>query len=86
MAIRKLVKVDAYTETSFINNPAYPYSTSNIWGQQSTAIANNASVMLKQFNASNIGCRPGMIVGLVPIGNPMVTTLNTKLTALGYTI
>jgi hypothetical protein len=27
-----------------------------------------------------------MIVGLAPIGNPLVTTLNSRLTALGYTV
>jgi hypothetical protein len=27
-----------------------------------------------------------MIVGIAPTGNPMVTTLNSKLTALGYTV
>jgi hypothetical protein len=30
-------------------------------------------------------CTAGTIVGLAPTGNPFVSTLNTKLTALGYT-
>ncbi len=86
MAIRRLVKIDAYTETSFINNPNQSYYTTNIWGQQSTANANSAAVILKQKNATNTGCRPGMVVGLAPSGNSMVTTLNSKLSALGYTV
>lgn len=75
--------MEVYEEQSFITNPAF---TSNIWGQQSTALANNGTVLLKQFNATNAGCRPGMIVGLAPAANPFVSTLNSKLTALGYTV
>jgi hypothetical protein len=86
VAIRKLITVDTYTETSFINNPALPFYTTNIWGQQSTAVANNATVALKPFNPTNAGCRSGMVVGLAPTGNLLVTTLNSKLTALGYTV
>lgn len=82
VAIRQLVNIDVFEEQSFISNPAY---TSTIYGQKSTALANNSTLVLKQFNGTNTGCRPGMVVGLSPSGNTLVSTLNTQLAGLGYT-
>lgn len=53
--------------------------TKDYYGQQSTATAASGSLFLKN-------CTAGTIVGLVPSGNSFVSTLNTKFTALGYTV
>lgn len=75
-AIRKLVKVEAFPEQSFLINPTY---TAAIYGQQSTATAAGGSMFLKT-------CPAGTVVGLAPSGNAFVSTLNSKLAALGYTV
>jgi hypothetical protein len=75
IVIRKLITVTDYTPQSFLTNPAY---TLDIYGQQSTASAASGSAYLKN-------CSTGTVVGLIPSGDPFVNTLNTKLSALGYT-
>lgn len=76
VAIRKLVSVEVFEEQSFLSNPFY---TSAIYGQQSTAAAAGGITFLKSCPASTV-------VGLSPSGNPFVSTLSSKLTALGYII
>jgi hypothetical protein len=76
VAIRKLVTITPYDEQSFITNPLY---SATIYGQQSTAAAVNGSTFLKST------CATGTTVALAPIGNSFVSTLNTKLTSMGYT-
>ena len=74
VVIREIVTVDNYAEQSFLSNPVF---TKSIYGEGATGATRD----LKLKN-----CWPGSIVGLVPSGNSLVTTLNTKLTALGYTV
>jgi hypothetical protein len=74
VVIRKLVTVDTYAEQSFLSNPFY---TKSIYGDDGGVATRN--LQLKS-------CPTGTIVALVPSGNSLVTTLNTKLTARGYSV
>ena len=74
VAVRRLIVVDVYESQSFLTNPNY---TAPIFGQRSTAINAGGNTFLKI-------CPNSTIVGLAPSGDAFVSTLNSKLTALGY--
>ena len=76
VAIRRLITVENYESQSFLTNTNF---TKDFYGQQTTATAASGSVFLKN-------CTSGTVVGLIPTGNSFVTTLNAKLTAMGYTV
>jgi hypothetical protein len=86
VVLRTLIPIVPYPETSFLNNPSYPSYTNNLWGQQSTAVDNGNFINLKAFSTEDWGCRPDMVVGLAPAGSPLVASISTKLTAMGYTV
>ena len=75
VAIRRLITVDVYESQSFLTNPNY---TAPIFGQRSTAINAGGNTFLKT-------CPNGTVVALAPSGDAFVSTLNSKLTTLGYT-